>query len=320
MPVRKIFLLLFWFQILPIFLLAQYGPGKNFTVIPLGVEGGIDESNLSAYMVAPAKTHDYVCLDAGTLFYGVKKAISNKAFSISPEEVIRKYIKGYCISHAHLDHVAGLIINSPDDSTKNIYGLKSTLETLERDYFTWESWANFGDAGEKPLLAKYHYKILLPDSTTEIANTQMSVQAFPLSHGNIISTAFLLKNKNNYLLYLGDTGPDEAEKSADLHHLWVAIAPLLKNGQLKGIFIETSFPDSQPDRSLFGHLTPRWLLEEINDLASLTGKKVLKGFNVVITHIKPPQHNIDLIRKELQKENQVGVHLIFPEQGVPIEL
>ena len=37
-----------------------------FKVIPLGVEGGNDESNLSAYAVAVNGTDAYVCLDAGT--------------------------------------------------------------------------------------------------------------------------------------------------------------------------------------------------------------------------------------------------------------
>src|ERR1700748_2479931 len=101
---------------------------QNFHIVPLGVKGGIDESNLSAYMVAAAGTNEYICFDAGTLHYGIEKAIANKVFNIPAEQVLKKYIKGYFISHAHLDHVSGLIINSPDDSAKTIYGLKSTLE------------------------------------------------------------------------------------------------------------------------------------------------------------------------------------------------
>jgi len=294
--------------------------GKSFRIVPLGVKGGIDESNLSAYMLAPMGTNDYVCLDAGTIHYGLKKAVANKVFNIPAEQVLRKYIKGYFISHAHLDHVSGLIINSPDDSTKNIYGLKSTLETFKTHYFTWESWANFADEGGAPQLKKYHYQALAPDSATAVANTSMTVKAFPLSHSNLTSTAFLLSNGEAAILYLGDVGPDEVEKSNKLHQLWEAIAPLIKNKTLKGIMIEVSFPNEQPDKTLFGHLTPNWLMKEMDDLSTLTGKESLKGFNLVITHVKPPQANIIKLKQQVRDQNKLGFNLIFPEQGKAIVL
>ncbi|WP_234997754.1 MBL fold metallo-hydrolase [Mucilaginibacter sp. OK098] len=288
--------------------------------MPLGIKGGIDESNLSAYMVAAAGTNDYICLDAGTLHYGIEKAVSNKVFNIPAEQVLKQYIKGYFISHAHLDHVSGLIINSPDDSAKTIYGLASCLQTIKTHYFTWESWANFADEGETPLLKKYHYQVLTPDSSMAIKNTAMSVKAFPLSHSNLQSTAFLVNSKDAYILYLGDVGPDEIEKSHTLHALWETVAPLIKSKKLKGIMIETSFPNEQPDKTLFGHLTPNWLMKEMDDLAALTGSDALKGFNLVITHVKPPQVNIDKLKAQLKAQNKLGFNLIFPEQGRKIEL
>ena len=306
--------------VFPFYIFSQAKSDKSFTIVPLGVKGGIDESNLSAYMVAAKGTNNYICFDAGTLHYGIEKAVSNKVFNISPEEVLRKYIKGYFISHAHLDHIAGLIINSPDDSTKNIYALENCIETIKTHYFTWESWANFTDEGEAPLLKKYHYDILIPDRVVNIANTRMSVQAFPLSHSNLESTAFLVKSNDSYILYLGDTGADEIEKSKNLHLLWQAIAPLIVNKQLKGILIETSFPDEQPDKLLFGHLTPHWLMAEMGDLAVLTGKATLKNFNIIITHVKPPHSKIEIIKKQLQAENKLQLHLIFPEQGKQFSL
>ncbi|MDB5025480.1 MAG: 3,5-cyclic-nucleotide phosphodiesterase, partial [Mucilaginibacter sp.] len=186
---------------------------SSFRIVPLGVKGGVDESNLSAYMLAPAHSNSYVCLDAGTLHFGIEKAVANKVFDVPAEAVLRRYVKDYLISHSHLDHLAGLIINSPDDSTKNIYAFADCIETFKTHYFAWKSWANFADEGQTPRLKKYHYKVLSPGEETLIANTEMSVKAFPLSHSNLISTAFLVQNNGNYLLYLGDTGADEIEKS-----------------------------------------------------------------------------------------------------------
>jgi 3',5'-cyclic-nucleotide phosphodiesterase len=300
--------------------IAQTKNTTAFKIVPLGVMGGIDESNLSAYLVAAEGTNNYICLDAGTLHYGIEKAVSNKVFSIRADDVLKHYIKGYFISHAHLDHIAGLIINSPDDTAKNIYGLASTLKTIRTDYFTWESWANFADEGEAPALKKYHYEALTPDSTTSIKNTGLKVRAFPLSHSNLTSTAFLVSNGDAYILYLGDTGPDAVERSENLHKLWITIAPLIKGKKLKAIMIETSFPDEQPDKTLFGHLTPRWLMAEMNDLGTLTGKGALTGLNVIITHVKPPLNNIEKIKQQLKAENTAGLNLIFPQQGKAINL
>lgn len=310
-------------SILFVLIFSYYGIAQikpSFKIVPLGVRGGLDESNLSAYMVAPEGSNNYVCLDAGTLHYGIEKAVSNKVFNIPAEQVLKKNIKGYFISHAHLDHVSGLIINSPDDSAKTIYGLASTLETIKTHYFTWASWANFTDHGDPPQLKKYHYQSLVPGSTIAIKNTSMSVTAYPLAHSNLTSTAFLLKSNDAYILYLGDVGPDEIEKSDKLHKLWQAIAPLVKNKRLKGIMIETSFKNEQPDKTLFGHLTPKWLMKEMDDLAALTGVNTLKGFNLIITHVKPPQSNINTLKAQLKNENKLGLNLIFPEQGKMIEL
>lgn len=304
--------------IMPCLAIAQAKP--SFKIVPLGVKGGIDESNLSAYMIAPAGTNDYVCLDAGTLHYGIEKAISNKVFNIPAEQVLKNYVKGYLISHAHLDHISGLIINSPDDSIKIIYGLPGTLETIKTHYFTWVSWANFTDEGDAPQLRKYHYQTLVPDSVIAIRNTRMTVTAYPLAHSNLTSTAFLLKSNDAYVLYLGDSGPDEIEKSDKLHKLWEAAAPLVKSGKLKAIMIEASFRDEQPDKTLFGHLTPKWLMKEMDDLAALTGKTALKGINLVVIHVKPPQSNIVALKLQLKNENKLGLNLIFPEQGKCIEL
>lgn len=81
------------------------------------------------------------------------------------------------------------------------------------------------------------------------------------------------------------------------------------------MMIEVSFPDEQPDNTLFGHLTPRWLMKEMDQLEKLTGPGALKGFNLIITHVKPPQSSIERLKKQLMTENNLGLNLIFPQQG-----
>ncbi|OQP44776.1 3',5'-cyclic-nucleotide phosphodiesterase [Niastella yeongjuensis] len=288
----------------------------SFRVIPLGVKGGIDESNLSAYLIAPTGSDAYVCLDAGTLHYGIEKAIRAKLLTGTSAEVLKKNIKGYLISHAHLDHLSGMVINSPDDSTKTIYGLDYTIEVLKDKYFTWKSWANFANEGDKPALGKYHYDVLTPGTEAPLQNTEMQVTAFSLSHSNPYqSTAFLVRHKEAYVLYLGDTGADSVEHSDKMHQLWQQVAPLLKAKKLKALFIEVSFSNEQPDKQLFGHLTPHWLLSEMQDLASLSGTEALNNFQVVITHIKPGGNREQMIHAQLKAYNPLHLKLIFPEQA-----
>ncbi|MEN2398263.1 3',5'-cyclic-nucleotide phosphodiesterase [Flavobacterium sp. MC2016-06] len=313
--------LLICFILISTSVFSQKQQTPSFQVVPLGVKGGIDEKNLSAYLLAPVKTNDFICLDAGTVYAGIEKAVDNKVFKVSSTEVLRKYIKGYLISHAHLDHVSGLVITSPADSSKTVYATNKCMEMMENHYFNDQTWANFGDEGPGKPLKKYHFQTLKISEETPITNTTMTVKAFPLSHVNPFeSTAFLIKNADSYALYLGDTGADTVEKSNDLHELWTAIAPLVKSKQLKGIFIEVSFPNEQPDQFLFGHLTPNYLMKELHSLEELTGKDTLKGFKIIITHLKPPSKNIEKIKEQLQKQNDLGVQIIYPEQGKRFEL
>lgn len=287
----------------------------SFKVIPLGVKGGTDESNLSSYMIAPQGSDAYVCLDAGTVHYGIEKAVQAKLLHGTAAGILKNNVKGFLISHGHLDHLAGMIINSPDDSTKNIYGLDYCIDILKDKYFSWKTWANFANEGEKPALNKYHYTVLTPGTEAPLQNTDMQVTAFPLSHSNPYqSTAFLVRYHDAYVLYLGDTGPDSVEHADKLHLLWEQAAPLLASKKLKAIFIEVSFANEQPDKQLFGHLTPHWLMSELQDLASLAGADALKGFPVV-THIKPGGNREQTIKAQLKAYNPLQVKLIIPEQA-----
>lgn len=292
------------------------GFSQSFKVVPLGVLGGSHEDNLSAYMVTPAGQNQYVCLDAGTLYAGIQKAIDKHSFSGDAEEILRDSIKGYLISHGHLDHLSGLILNSPDDSPKPIYAMPYVIDVFKKHYFSWDTWANFADQGEKPALSKYHYVGLAEGKEISLANTKMLVTPFSLSHGKPYqSTAFLLRYHQNYLLYLGDTGADRIEQSQKLDSLWQAVAPLIKKHQLKVIMMEVSFPNAQPERQLFGHLTPNLFMEEMKQLSKYVGADAMKNLNVAITHMKPAGNHLQEIKNEVLNSNILGLNLVFPKQG-----
>lgn len=307
---------------------ARAGPG--FDVVTLGARGGIEDGNLSAFMIAPAGDARAVTCDAGSLVNGLRVADQKGALDAVkvPDDsaytrvgyVLSEQIKGYLVSHAHLDHVAGLVIASPDDSRKPIYGLPSVLEDIQGTYFNWQAWPNFGSGGKEPQLKKYALTPLAPGEPRELAGTAMRVTAYPLSHGGMESTAFLIESGDDALLCFGDTGPDEVEKSRAIAGVWAAVAGLVKEKRLKAVIIEVSYANAQPDKQLFGHLTPAWLQKSLVELEAAAGAGSLKKLPVVVSHIKyslkkgdtPAQTILD----ELEAGNSLGVRYIVPEQGM----
>jgi len=310
--------------------------GSRLVAIVLGAGGGPGQDDLSAYLLAPAGSADFVCLDAGTLLAGIRLARARGSFGdlgVPPDSplgpdgwILRTRIKAYLISHAHLDHVAGLVVDSPEDAGKPIVGLAGTLDRIRDHLFNWKVWPNFGDDGLAPL-KKYRYVRLAPGRETPIPDTAMTVEAHPLSHGGVESTAFLVKAGGSAALYLGDTGPDAVERSTRLFELWTRIAPLVRDRTLRAVFVEVSYPDGRPDHLLFGHLTPTWLLRELRRLAELVDATrpagALKDLTVVVTHVKPAlERDADprqRIRRALAERNDLGVRFLLARQGERLE-
>jgi 3',5'-cyclic-nucleotide phosphodiesterase len=146
----------------------------------------------------------------------------------------------------------------------------------------------------------------------------MSVTAFPLSHGGIESTAFLVESDGDAVLCFGDTGPDAVEKTTKMHDVWSAVAEKVKQRRLKAILIESSYTSDRPDSQLFGHLTPKWMLASLRELDQLAGGKALKDLPIIVSHIKysltreQPQKKM---LEELEAGNDLGVRFLDPQQG-----
>ncbi|MFC1813469.1 MBL fold metallo-hydrolase [Thermodesulfobacteriota bacterium] len=311
----------------------------QFTWIPLGAGGGLLEDNLSAHLIAPIGSHDFICLDAGTLSAGLKAANNAGCFydipipedsNLSTEgQILHCHIRAYLISHPYLDHTQGLVASSPNDTPKPILSLEGVISDIRSHIFNWRTWPNFGDAGEPPCLGLYRYLALLPGVRTPIENTEMHVQAFPLSHGtHTDSVAFLVESNGYYVLYMGDTGPDEIENRTTTADLWRQITPLIQRKCLQAIFIESSYVDERSDSELYSHLTPAWVIRAFNQLASMVDAKrpkaALEGLTVIITHIKPDllsgKNPRQIVKEQFKAHNDLGLRLIFAEQGNRLDI
>jgi 3',5'-cyclic-nucleotide phosphodiesterase len=302
--------------------------GEGFDVIVLGASGGIQDGNLTSYFIRPHGDRNAIVCDAGSLVNGLKIAHEKGAFrdvtvplgSIDSVvgHVLRNDIKGYLISHAHLDHVGGLVIASPDDSNKTIYSLPSVSAQLAQTYFNWTAWPNMLDRGQQPHLKKYHLEVLQPGEAKDLSGTKMTVAAFPLNHGGSESTAFLIENGDDAILCFGDTGPDEVQKSSNMQDVWKVVAPKVKQQKLKAIILEASYANDRPDSQLFGHMTPKWVHQTLRRLGQEVGGNVLKGLPIVVSHIKyslTHEQAQGVIQKDLEAGNDLGVQFVIPEQG-----
>ena len=148
---------------------ADAGPG--FDVVVLGARGGIEDGNLSAFMIAPAGDGRAVTCDAGSLVNGLRVADEKGVFDSvavpadSPFTrvgyVLTERIKGYLISHAHWT-------TSPASSShrRTMRRSRSTVcrrsGEIQGTYFNWEAWPNFGTGGKEPQLKKYEMTALAP--------------------------------------------------------------------------------------------------------------------------------------------------------------
>lgn len=305
-----------------------------FEILPLGVYGGLKDGNLSAYLLKTIESENYTALDAGTLVHGLEVAVDRQSVrNKNVKDLLQKHIPAYLISHAHLDHLMGLVMAQPELREQQIImAREETMQALQKNVFNWSVWGNFGDSGEIPHLNYQHYQTMPLLQWVAIPNTDLHVKVFPLSHGGMASSAFLIRYKTEYILYFGDTGADSIEKSTNMENIWKEIAPLIRNKQLHAIMLECSFLNSQPDDKLFGHLKPNLFMLELRQLALIVDpldlRNSLRGLPVVVTHIKPrlvdftnsQEDTGGQVMNELSLENDIGVELIKPEQGVMLNL
>ncbi len=302
----------------------------GFEVVALGVDGGVTDGNLTSYLIRDDSQPLYLALDAGSVLPGIAKALEKGNFPDITDEmaapltrqgyIFRQRINSYFISHAHLDHVSGLIIGSPEDSKKTIYASADTIDVLRNYYFNWRIWPNFTDSGSGTRLGTYRMQLVRPAQSLSLGLTRLTGEMYPLSHDKSPSSMLLVSSNNNVFAYFGDTGPDEIEKSKNLDTVWRKLAEKVKQQQLKGMIIEVSYPNAASDSKLYGHMTPKWLLKELKNLEKYSGEgQPLTGLPVVISHIKPSlQQGQDVrqtIATELQAGNDMGVNFILMEQG-----
>lgn len=297
-------------------LVAAQVQAPAFDVLPLGVKGGTYEDDLSCFAVRPHGAARYrVLLDAGTVATGIARHLGTR----DPAEVER-FLFGFedvLLTHAHLDHLAGLIMVSPallgrEGPALRVRGHPRTVATVRDHMLRSDLWADFEEMGALELV----------DAPTGQAFQAGGLRITPLKLDHTVPAhGYLLEVPGGAaMVHLGDTGPTRAE--------FEVARPRLRRGKLRALSLECSFPDEAEELAILtGHLTPRLIARHLYELTSgreppardLTDREVaatgaaLRGVRVLLHHVKP--EGAAVIRQQVAALRARGLPMDFLHQG-----
>jgi cAMP phosphodiesterase len=307
-----------------------------------GSGGGPAEGNVSGYLIRSTATNwaknSVLAVDAGTHLSGIIKIleendrnskiisagvtsnstkstsndITDFAFAGAPlphenptanaSHILRSLISTYLITHSHLDHISGLIINTASftdpSNPKKLAALPHVISSLKSHIFNDVIWPNLSN--EENGVGLVAYQRLQAASTYVPVSEGLTAQAWPVSHGNCMkkhthwgrkstaglegiesaqvlkerwcvvdSAVFFIRDKETgaEAMMWGDVEPDSVSHDPRNSAVWREAARKIVMGSLRAVFIECSYDDSQPDACLYGHLSPRHLIAELEVLA-----------------------------------------------------
>ncbi|KAI1126501.1 cAMP phosphodiesterase class-II [Nemania abortiva] len=340
-------------------------------VIVLGAGGGPQEHNVTALLIRSLHTGwskgSVIALDAGVHLSSITRIfeetqppglgtavalphtletgpfagleVASASAATNAGYVTRHLIDTFLITHPHLDHISGFVINTaglPGARPKRLAGLPSTISAFKQHIFNNVIWPNLSDENNGAGLVTYMR--LVEGGSPALGEGEgkgyleitdgLGVKLFSVSHGHCIerhphrgssassrfgsfdasslaaspraapgstaasgppplfrnsvagqekesicvydSSAYFIRDNatGREVLIFGDVEPDSISLSPRNLGIWQEAAPRIASGSLAAIFIECSYDNSQTDDCLFGHLTPRYVIREMQALAS----------------------------------------------------
>ncbi len=204
-------------------------------------------------------------------------------------------IRHVFLTHAHLDHVAGLpmladrVFDENFDVPLTVYAREETLRAIQDHLFNDVIWPDFSTlpAPENPML---RYRVCSPGDTITIGHRDF--YAVDVMH-SVPSLGFTVQNSGGAFAVSGDTKTNET--------LW----PVLNAcDDLRVLVIEVSFPDEMESLAMeSGHYTPKSLTDDLKRLRHepdiwLTGMKPGEEDRILEQVVKAaPGKNIQMLSR-----------------------
>jgi ribonuclease BN (tRNA processing enzyme) len=199
-------------------------------------------------------------------------------------------IEHVLLTHAHIDHVAGLpilldTVYRLNSTPPVVYATQPTLEILQRDLFNDRLMPDF--IGLSKVMTPFlHLKEIEPNRPFRIGH--YSITALPVDH-TIPTVAYLIDDQTSAIAIITDTAP-----------IAEVMQQLARWPRLKAVFLECSFPSRLHDLAMVSkHLTTSMFADMVRYLPVTVP--------VYAIHIKPRLY--DEIAKELGELNLPNVRI-----------
>ncbi|NEX60468.1 MBL fold metallo-hydrolase [Noviherbaspirillum galbum] len=231
----------------------------------LGCAGGI--GGHQRFTTCLRLDHD-ILFDAGT-------GITN----LDIDELVR--IDHVFVTHAHLDHVAGLAllvdaVRGKRSGPVTVHASEQVIEALKTSLFNWVLWPDF---------------TAIPSAEDPTCRLQPFRPGDRIELGGRVVTPHAVRHSRGSMAYHVDNGRDGFVFSGDMcstPELWQALAA---QPRLSRVIVDCSFPNAELElANLSMHFCPRTLLDDIAG--------VPRAVEFLIYHLKPGQE--DQIMDELR--------------------
>jgi cAMP phosphodiesterase len=201
---------------------------------------------------------DVVAIDAGSLAHAAT-------------DTHRKDLRDIIITHAHLDHIAGLPLFVDDlfatlTEPVRVHAAQEVIDVLERDIFNWSVYPRFSELTNDNG-AVLEYSTLIPMAESKIRH--LTLRPIEVNH-KVPTCGFVVSDGRSTIAFTGDTAGTDV--------FWKELNGLAK---LDALFIECAFPDELSELAeVSHHLTPKGLSAEL-------GKFDDPGCRVFVINLKP---------------------------------
>lgn len=200
---------------------------------------------------------DLIAFDAGSL-------------AISTTSAQKKQIRDVVISHAHLDHIAGLPLYIDDlfatiKRPIQIHATAEVIEILERDIFNWSIYPRFSELrNDHGVVLEYRPFEIEQDFLVK----HLKVKAVKVNH-KVPSVGFIVSDEKAVFALTNDT--------AEMDRFWEVVN---EEKNLTAILVECAFPNELNTLACNSHhLTPSVLQKEL--------AKLKPNCPIFVVNIKP---------------------------------
>ncbi|MEZ5347128.1 MAG: 3',5'-cyclic-nucleotide phosphodiesterase [Pyrinomonadaceae bacterium] len=231
----------------------------KFQLLPSTIEDGAvsPKQHLSCFIV-----DDCVSIDAGSL-------------AMSANAIQRENIRDIVLTHAHIDHIAGLPLFIDDlfatiVKPVEVYATQEVIDVLRSDIFNWNVYPDFSELrNENGVVLRY--QPFTPGQKFHIKH--LTFKALGVNH-KVPAVGFIVSDGNSTFAITGD--------SSEMDEFWDTVNRV---PGIDALLIECAFPDGLNELAeISHHLTPGRLK---NELAKFEHKEC----PIFVINIKPAYYD-----------------------------